>query len=142
MIPRYLQTLFRDTDLAAFQPEAYPDYAIFRVLEYGDESAVAWLRETFSESDIRRVLCAEHRLSPKSATFWALVYGVLAVADPRDIACMKVSAIASRSTKRDFVDLYVSAARLGLGDILQWFDRKYARTHHNKLHVSEIADLL
>ena len=76
MIPRYLQTLFWDTDLAAFQPEAYPDYTIFRVLEYGDESAVVWLRETFSESDIRRVLCAEHRLSPKSATFWALVYGV------------------------------------------------------------------
>ena len=57
------------------------------------------------------------------------------VADPRDIACMKVSAIASRGTKRDFVDLYVSAARLGLGDILQWFDRKYARSHLNKLHV-------
>jgi hypothetical protein len=31
------------------------------------------------------------------------------IADPRDIACMKVSAIASRGTKRDFVDLYVCA---------------------------------
>lgn len=27
------------------------------------------------------------------------------VADPRDIACMKITAIASRGTKRDFVDL-------------------------------------
>jgi len=76
MIPRYLQTLFWDTDLAIFQPEAYPDYTIFRVLEDGDQSAVAWLRKTFSENEIRRVLCAEHRLSRKSATFWALVYGV------------------------------------------------------------------
>src|SRR5271157_3904552 len=57
------------------------------------------------------------------------------VADPRDIACMKVSAIASRGTKRDFVDLYVSAGRFGLANILEWFDRKYAQTHHNKLHV-------
>ena len=76
MIPGYLQTLFWDTDLDAFQPEAYPDYTIFRVLEYGDESAAAWLRKTFSENEIRRVLCAERRLSRKSATFWALVYGV------------------------------------------------------------------
>ena len=76
MIPRHLQTLFWDTDLAAFKPEAYPDYTIFRVLEYGDGPALDWLRETFSENDIRRVLCAERRLSRKSATFWALVYGV------------------------------------------------------------------
>src|SRR5271165_355780 len=59
----------------------------------------------------------------------------VAVADPRDIACMKVSAIASRGTKRDFVDLYVSAGRFGLANILEWFDRKYAQTHHNKLHL-------
>ncbi len=59
----------------------------------------------------------------------------VAVADPRDIACMKVSAIASRGTKRDFVDLYVSAQRFGLAKILEWFDRKYAQTHHNKLHL-------
>jgi len=59
----------------------------------------------------------------------------VAVADPRDIACMKMSAIAGRGTKRDFVDLYVSARRFGLANILQWFDRKYAQTHHNKLHL-------
>jgi hypothetical protein len=76
MIPRHLQTLFWDTNLDIFRPEAYPDYTIYRVLEYGDESAVVWLRETFSESEILRVLCAERRLSRKSATFWALVYGV------------------------------------------------------------------
>ena len=57
------------------------------------------------------------------------------VADPRDIACMKISAIASRGTKRDFVDLYVSAQRFGLTNLLQWFDRKYAQTRHNKLHI-------
>jgi len=59
----------------------------------------------------------------------------VAVADPREIACMKMSAIAGRGTKRDFVDLYVSARRFGLANILQWFDRKYAQIHHNKLHL-------
>jgi Family of unknown function (DUF6922) len=76
MIPRHLHPLFWDTNLDNFNPEAHPDYTIFRVLEYGDESAVAWLRDTFSDSEIRRVLCTERRLSPKSANFWALVYEV------------------------------------------------------------------
>jgi hypothetical protein len=76
MIPSNLQTLFWDTNLDTFKPEAYPDYTIFRVLEYGDETAVSWLRQTFSETEIRRVLSTERRLSEKSANFWALVYEV------------------------------------------------------------------
>jgi len=59
----------------------------------------------------------------------------VAVADPRDIACMKLSAIASRGTKRDFIDLYVSARQIGIGGILELFTRKYAATHLNRLHV-------
>jgi hypothetical protein len=76
MIPSQLRTLFWDTDLDSFKPEDYPDYAIFRVLEYGDETALGWLRKTFPESEIRRVLCTERRFSRKSANFWALVFGV------------------------------------------------------------------
>ncbi|MGA2570055.1 MAG: hypothetical protein ABSF23_06010 [Terracidiphilus sp.] len=76
MIPSNLQAIFWDTDLATFAPEAHPDYTILRVLEYGDEEAVAWLRHTFAEAEIRRVLRTERRLTEKSATFWALVYGI------------------------------------------------------------------
>jgi hypothetical protein len=76
MVPNALQHLFWDTNLATFEPAAYPDYTIFRVLEYGDDEALAWLRETFGASEIIRVIRAEQRLSPKSATFWALVYGI------------------------------------------------------------------
>ena len=76
MIPSDLQSLFWDADLENFTPKAYPDYTIFRVLELGDEAAVAWLRQTFSEAEILRVLKSERRLSEKSATFWALVYKV------------------------------------------------------------------
>ncbi|MGB6687525.1 MAG: hypothetical protein WBE76_06760 [Terracidiphilus sp.] len=74
MVPVELKPLFWDTNLETFAPEDYPDYTIFRVLEFGDESAVKWLRQTFSETEIRRVLATERRLSAKSATFWALVY--------------------------------------------------------------------
>ena len=59
----------------------------------------------------------------------------VAVADPRDIACMKVSAIASRGTKRDFVDLFLCAEHYGLPEILRLFDQKYAQTHYNRMHI-------
>lgn len=74
MIPKHLHPLFWDTDLDCFLPEAYPDYTILRILELGDDAAVAWLRRTFPESEIRRVVGTESRLSTKSATFWALIY--------------------------------------------------------------------
>lgn len=76
MVPDNLKPLFWDIDLTAFSPQAHPDYTIFRVLEFGDEHAVQWLRQTFPEAEILRVLSTERRLSQKSATFWALVYGI------------------------------------------------------------------
>lgn len=59
----------------------------------------------------------------------------VAVADPRDIACMKISAIASRGTKRDFVDLYMCAQRFSLADLLRLFERKYEQARYQKIHV-------
>ena len=67
---------FWDVKLSEFDPATHPDYTIFRVLEYGDSAAVQWLRSIFDEAEIVRVLRTERRLSPKSATYWALVYRV------------------------------------------------------------------
>jgi len=61
------------------------------------------------------------------------------VADPRDIACMKLSAIASRGTKRDFVDLYVSARQYGLTQLLELFRKKYAQVNQSLVHVLKSA---
>ena len=59
----------------------------------------------------------------------------VAVADPRDIACMKVSAIASRGTKRDFIDLYIAAQRFGLAELFRLFERKYAQVKYQQMHL-------
>jgi hypothetical protein len=75
-VPEELAALFWDTDLSTFDPRAFPDYTIFRVLEHGDRPAIRWLSTLFSEEEIRRVVRSERRLTPKSATFWALVYGI------------------------------------------------------------------
>ena len=59
----------------------------------------------------------------------------VSVAHPRDIACMKLSAIASRGTKRDFVDLYLMANQCSLAHLLEWFKQKYADVNHSLTHV-------
>lgn len=77
-------------------------------------------------------------------SFIAYVYPVLFpfqhflganVADPRDIGCMKISAIASRGTKRDFVDLYVLAKQYGLDQFLTWFKTKFAKANYSMVHI-------
>lgn len=59
----------------------------------------------------------------------------LVVADPRDIACMKLDVIGSRGARRDFVDLFVAARAYGLPAILEWFAVKYATVPYNRAHV-------
>lgn len=45
----------------------------------------------------------------------------------RDLACMKLSAIAQRGSKKDFVDLYaLGHSGLNLKDMLDWYRRKFA----------------
>jgi len=76
MIPQDLRPYFWDTNLDTFSPAAYPAYTIARILEYGDQKAIAWLKATFSEAQIVEVLRTERRLSRKSANFWAAIYHI------------------------------------------------------------------
>ncbi len=87
MIPQHLHPLFWDVNLDSFAPAAYPDYTIARILEYGDDQAVGWMKATFSETEIKRVISTEQRLSRKSANFWALVYGIA----PQDVAALRLA---------------------------------------------------
>jgi predicted nucleotidyltransferase component of viral defense system len=59
----------------------------------------------------------------------------LAVADVRDIACMKLSALASRGSRRDFVDLYAVAQRHGLSTLVELFQQKFSRVNYSTIHV-------
>ena len=57
------------------------------------------------------------------------------IADSRDIACMKISAIASRGSSRDFVDLYTVGKEHGLPELLELFKRKFAQANYSAVHV-------
>jgi hypothetical protein len=76
MVPRPLRLLFWDTKLESFDPTAYPRHTIERVLEYGNEEAVVWMERTFSREQIVDVLCTDRNLTPLSANYWAILFGI------------------------------------------------------------------
>jgi predicted nucleotidyltransferase component of viral defense system len=54
-----------------------------------------------------------------------------------DIGCMKIDAISSRGTKRDFVDLFFILKKLELDmkALFEYFERKYGPDDFNRHHV-------
>lgn len=62
-------------------------------------------------------------------------YGVK-VADIFDIACMKIDAISSRGTKRDFIDLYFICNKFKpIEKLLELYAKKFSKAKFNKLHI-------
>lgn len=58
------------------------------------------------------------------------------IADIVDIACMKIDAISSRGTKRDFIDLYFICNRFKPVEVLlKSYSKKYSKAKFNKLHI-------
>lgn len=57
------------------------------------------------------------------------------LADERDIACMKIDAISSRGSKKDFIDLYFLLQKYHLKELLDLFDKKYTSIQYNRFHI-------
>jgi len=68
----------------------------------------------------------------------ALKYLSLNIADIRDIAAMKIDAIATRGLKRDFIDLYfICKSGYKLVEILKFYDKKYRNLASNLIHIQK-----
>jgi len=72
---------------------------------------------------------------PYSLLFAHELFREVKIADPRDIGCMKLSAIASRGTRRDFIDLYAVARLHGLSQLVQWFEEKFRQASCSRVHL-------
>lgn len=59
------------------------------------------------------------------------------IADKRDIACMKVSVISARGSKKDFIDLFFLLKEFSLESILSWHRKKYINTKYSDAHLSK-----
>lgn len=64
------------------------------------------------------------------------IFSGIRIASLRDIAAMKIAAIADRGTKRDFIDLYcIILRKFPLDDALKYYDKKYKKLANNIYHI-------
>lgn len=57
------------------------------------------------------------------------------LASLKDIAAMKIEAIAKRGTKRDFIDLYYLSKQFPLRMMLEFYDQKFQNLASNKIYI-------
>ncbi|KKS38261.1 MAG: hypothetical protein A3G49_02365 [Candidatus Sungbacteria bacterium RIFCSPLOWO2_12_FULL_41_11] len=75
-LPPFLHKYFWDVDFKKLDSKADGQYIIERILEYGDEKAVNWLKKNIERRFIVSVLKNCRSLSPQSANFWAVIFRV------------------------------------------------------------------
>ena len=94
-MPGYLKRYFWDVDFSNLHFKKHPEFIVERILEFGDERAVAWLLKNLSRNQIIDTLHNSNRLSGKSANFWALIFGV----EREKVKCLSRS---FRETRKQF----------------------------------------
>lgn len=75
-LPLFLKRYFWDIDFSSLDKQKYPDFIIARILEYGDERAIAWLFKYFKKPELRKTLSKRRGISPLSANYWGLILNV------------------------------------------------------------------
>ncbi len=94
-LPRYLKKYFWDVDFAKINPQESKIYVLRRLLEYGDDKAVAWMWAHYTKQEMKSALCNYRGYSPKSANFWALILHV----NKENVKCLNRS---FRETQKQF----------------------------------------
>lgn len=70
MLPVELKKYFWDCDFKELTIEKYPKFIIERILNYGKEKEIKWLRENIEEDYFKNVALTSRRLDRKTANYW------------------------------------------------------------------------
>ncbi len=73
-IPDYIKQYLWDVDCV--EGDKHAEFIIARVLEYGDEKSFKWLRNHYSEKQIKNVLKTCRNISAKTANFYCKLYNI------------------------------------------------------------------
>lgn len=124
----------RSVDLDLFSKSAFEPARIRDVVRGLPDLTITRIAPGTVHVELRGVLISFLHF-PYPLLFPTARFEALDVADPRDVACMKLNAIAGRGNRRDFVDVYVAAERYGLLNILGWFDEKFRGAPYSRIHT-------
>ncbi len=70
-LPKFLKQYFWDVDFNGLNLEKSRTFILKRVLDRGDTQALNWLKENFTNSEIKDLLLFTRDISQKTANFWA-----------------------------------------------------------------------
>lgn len=84
-MPRFLKKYFWDADFKKISVTKNSQDLVARILEYGDEKAIRWMRKKFSKQEVAKLLSGSRAVTPRSANFWALIFNL----DKRNILCLQ-----------------------------------------------------
>jgi len=69
----FRQSLFWDTNPEKIDTEKNAPYIIERILDFGKDEEVRWLRKFYDPSVIKRVVENPRRLMPRTKSLWRLL---------------------------------------------------------------------
>ena len=70
---RFRQSLFWDTDPDKIDMEKNAEYIIERILDFGNDQEVSWLRKFYDPNLIRKVVENPRRSNPRTKNLWTLL---------------------------------------------------------------------
>jgi hypothetical protein len=83
-LPEFLRSLFWEVEFSDVQLSSHKRYVVERILEYGDDRSIAWLRRHVAPNDIAEVVKSSRAISPNTASLWALVLDI----PDEEVACL------------------------------------------------------
>lgn len=72
-LPGFLKPYFWESDLARVSPKRHWFHIIERLIEYGDDRAIHWLKQHYSSKQIAEVVRTSRAISRNTANLWALI---------------------------------------------------------------------
>jgi len=63
------------------------------------------------------------------------IYNLVEIAGLKDLAAMKLDAIISRGTKRNFIDVYFLTQKFGADQMFEYYDQKYGYLKDRELMI-------
>lgn len=122
-------------DLGLFRPEEFdPERLLKHLSKFG--SLLVQNRDRSTLHAVFEGLRLSFLQVDPPLLFPGIRYRGLSIADPRDIAVMKLVAIGGRGSKKDFIDLYFCLKGIGnLDTFFSMLQRRFSRIDYNEYHL-------
>jgi len=84
-VPEFLRPYFWDVEFNLLDFKKSKTFILKRVLDRGNTKALAWIRQNYTNDEIKKLLLTARDISPKTANFWALFLGI----EKKKVICLQ-----------------------------------------------------